>query len=322
MNRRIIILGANGFIGGWLWRRFSEGREYKTLGFSSADCNLLSAASLEQALADLHRDDVMVMASAITRLRANTFEAMLANIQMVENLCRFLMRRPVAQLIYLSSVDVYGCLERKFRRRKTLINETFELKPDDYYGIGKVISELILKNRLSDRGVAVTVLRLSGVFGPGDKQQSLIARFIQAVIQQGRVTIYGDGQDRRDYLYVDDVYTAVAKAIECRLQDTVNVVSGHSYSIVEIVGIIKSLTQCPCEIKFKKIEHPLKERIKDMRFDNAYLQKVLVGVSLHDLSWGIAQYLKASGKTGGTEQGSRLLASRQSPGPVWQAVCV
>jgi len=291
MNKRVIILGANGFMGGWLLRRF-ETRQDHVLGFSSAECNLLSVQSIESALADISPKDVLIMAAAITRRRANTFEAMQTNIQMVENLSRVLVQHPVHQVIYLSSVDIYGCLEKKFKKKNILITEKFELKADDYYGTGKVVSELILKNRLGSKDTAVTILRLPGVFGLGDREESLVARFIKAVTEKGRVTIYGDGQDKRDYLYVDDVCAAAAEAVECRLDDTVNVVRAKSYSICEIVELIKAATRCSCEVEFKRIAPSQDERIKNMQFDNSYLRKVLPGLSVHDLSWGVAQYLE------------------------------
>jgi len=292
MNKRVIILGANGFMGGWLFKRFEDAKDYQVKGLTSRDCNLLSPDSLEHALADINQNDTIVMAAAITRLRANTFESMLANIQMIENLSRFLVKNPANQVVYLSSVDVYGCLEKKNKKKNALINEFFELKPDDYYGTGKVVSELILENQVGEKGTAVSILRLPGVYGPGDRDESLIARFIKAVTEKGEVTIYGDGQDKRDYLYVEDVYEVTVQAIECRLDDTVNVVSAKSYSICEIVELIKSVTRCSCEVEFKKVMPSQDERIKNMQFDNSYLRKVLPGLSVHDLSWGVSQHVE------------------------------
>jgi len=292
MNKRVIILGAHGFMGWGLFKHFSGEKKIQVKGLSSRDCNLLSPDSIEHALADLNQNDIVVMAAAVTRLRANNFESMLANIQMVENLCRHLVRNPIDHVVYLSSVDVYGCLEKKFKKKNTFINESFELKPNDYYGTGKVVGELIFKNQVEPQGTAVSILRLPGVFGPGDREESLIARFIKAVTEKGKVTIFGDGQDKRDYLYVDDVHAAAASAIEHRLNDTVNVVSGKSYSICEIVELIKSATYCPCDVEFKKVVTSQEERIKNMQFDNSYLRKVLPELHVHDLSLGISQRLR------------------------------
>src|SRR3989338_998924 len=214
MRKRIIILGKSGFIGGSLFKGFSQNGEYETAGFSSKECDLLSPDSAQKALSDLKKEDIVVMAAAITRTSENTFSSFLKNVQMIENLGQAISRRPVSQLIYLSSVDVYGCLERNFKRKNTKINESFDLRPDDYYGIGKGTREVLLRNYLAKQNIILTVLRLCGVYGPGDKDRSLIGRFIQSVTQGEKIRIYGDGSDRRDYLYIHGVYRVVDQSVK------------------------------------------------------------------------------------------------------------
>ena len=290
MKKRIVILGTNGFIGNWLLKRFSSDQQFSVTGFNAQECNLLSPASTKDALSDLNRNDILIMAAAITRLKDNSLEAMMKNIQMVENLIRVISERPVHQFIYLSSVDVYGCLERKFIKKNQRITEQFELKPDDYYGVGKVACEFLLRNQLGDKKIALSILRLPGVFGPGDETKSLIGRFIQSITEEGKVCIYDNGEDRRDYLYIEDVYTTVRKCIEHRLNDIVNVVSGKNYSIREIVDLIKKTLDSSCQVEFKEAIDHENERIKNMQFDPEHLLAVLPDLKIHDLFWGIKCY--------------------------------
>lgn len=292
MSKRVIILGANGFIGSGLLKRFKEERDSEVLGFSSQDCNLLSLDSVKKALSNVSGQDVLVLAAAITRSRENTAESMMKNIQMVENTIKVVAQQRIAQAVFFSSVDVYGCLERKFPKN-VLITEKFALKPDDYYGTGKVACEVLLQNELRDKGVDVLILRLPGVFGPGDGAQSLIGRFTQSIAQKGVVTVYGTGEDRRDYIYIDDVFQIVKSAIANRLNATVNLVSGQNYSIREIVDMISKAMDTPCRIEAKEVLDTENERIKNMRFDPAFLRQCLPDFEIHDLSWGIKRYLKS-----------------------------
>ena len=286
-NQRIHILGANGFIGQALHKRFSEGR-YEVRGFSTQTCNLLSIDSIKKSLGDLNLDDVVVIAAAITRLKDNSFDAMMKNIQMMENLVTVLGQKNIRQCIYLSSVDVYGCLERKFIA-KGPTTEQFALKPDDHYGIGKVAGELILRLGLDQTKTALAILRMPGVFGPGDQMKSLIGNLIKSIVEQGKITITGDGQDRRDYLYTDDLYGVVEKSILHQLNDTVNVVSGRNFSIVQIAEMLQKI-QGPFKIEFQPIKDSTNERIKNMDFNNAHLRKMLPDAQVHDLSYTIGKY--------------------------------
>ncbi len=292
MSKRVIILGKSGFIGGWLFKRFSEDKSFKVKGFSSQECNLLSLDSTEHALSDLKRDDIVIMAAAVTRTKENTFAAFLKNIQMAETVSRVLHDCPVRQLVYLSSIDVYGSLEKKFNIQKKRISECGKPNPDDYYAMAKVTSEFLLQSQLTKNHTALSILRLPGVYGPGDGGQSLIGQFIRSMTQEGKVSIFGDGGDRRDYLYVDDVYRIVKEAIRIRFDGILNAVSTKSTSVLEIAQLIKFLSGCECAITFEPVKDKENERIKNMRVSNSLLQRTFPDFRFRELAQGISVYLK------------------------------
>ena len=292
MKKRIIILGCRGFIGSMLLKKFSADKQYEVVGFSSQECDLLSSASTQRALGRLKKDDVVIMASAITRLKENTFEAMMKNIQMVENITRVLVDRRVSQFIYLSTIDVFGSLERNSNARNFKINEDCELAPDEYYGLSKMSCELLLKKHLAGGGIHLAILRFPGVYGPGDCAKSLIGRFIHSAIKEGRISIKGDGSDLRDYIYIDDVCSSAQEAIRTGLNKAINIVSDKSCSIKQIAQMIQSALEKECVIEYQEEKHSDHSRRKHMQFDNARLQKVLPGVKLSDLPRGISLYIE------------------------------
>lgn len=87
--KTIIILGASGFIGGNLLRELSSNKGYDVKGCSSKDCDLLSLESLNMALSSATEDDVVIMAAAIPRRKEDSFDAMMKNIIMAENMSNF-----------------------------------------------------------------------------------------------------------------------------------------------------------------------------------------------------------------------------------------
>jgi nucleoside-diphosphate-sugar epimerase len=105
MPKKIIILGASGFIGGYLLKNFSANISYDVKGYSSKECNLLSLKSVDRALSSTTPDDVIIMTSAITRQREDSFGAMIKNILMAENVSKFIEQHypsPLIIMVYLN----------------------------------------------------------------------------------------------------------------------------------------------------------------------------------------------------------------------------
>lgn len=287
LPERIIILGSSGFIGARILEKFLLSRNLTVKGFSSNDCDLLSADVVSEILSDLTLGDVLIMASAITRLKENSFNSMIKNIQMVENVCGVILKRPVRQLIYLSTVDIYGInLDRN-----TKISEKLRPDPGDYYALSKITGEFLFRKECNKLNIPLTVLRLSGVYGPGDKGGGAVRSFILSALNERKITIYGKGSDLRDYIYVDDVYEIINAAIGKRLNNTVNVATGRSYSIIQIAKIIKSLLPYKIDIEFMPKSGNLEKRAGDMIFDCAWLKSTFPGFKMTDLREGTSLYL-------------------------------
>lgn len=283
---KIAILGASGFIGKRLFDKFSLYRDSEVKGFSSNDCDLLSMNNATDVLSDLTRNDVLVMTSAITRLRENTYDSMLKNIQMVENMSRMLVKHPVGQFVYLSTVDVYGVYVKNVK-----ISEKLEVNPNDYYAISKVIGEFLLKKECATKDIPLAILRLSGVYGPGDNGKSTIGAFIQSVVKERKICIYGNGKDMRDYVYVDDIYKIVNEAIMKKSNRTINVATGRSYSILQVVDMIKSLSPYKFQLEFGPRTIKDEKRIGDMIFDCSLLMEEFPNLQLMELREGISCYI-------------------------------
>ena len=290
MNKRVIILGSGGYIGSWLLKRFLSEKNCEVVGLSSRECDLLSLSSVTSALSDLNRNDVVIVTAAITRLKENTYNSLVKNVQMAENLGVVMAKRLAGQVIYLSSIDVYGSLEKNFKAKDIALTESSELNPDDYYGISKAAGEMLLKKCAGETDTPLTILRLPGVYGPGDNNAGTIFKLMSQIAERGKVEIYGDGQDRRYYLYIDDLYRVIAEAIQERSNTVLNIVNDENVSILEIVEYIQSAVKRKCELIFRPVAESGRERIRHMTIDNTKLHKVLPQVILTELPQGISLY--------------------------------
>lgn len=288
-TKRVIILGSSGFIGKYLLDKFSNTSGIRTTGFSSKELNLLSPRQLKRKLSDLTPIDILIVAAAITRLKENTFGSMLKNIRMVENIANFIADHPIGQVVYMSTIDVYGIDIKKGIK----ITEQTPLCPHDYYAISKIAGEFLLKRVCANKSVPLVILRLAGIYGPGDRNKSTIYTIVSTALRKKKIYIYGDGRNLRDNVYVDDVYAIIKYAIDKGLNLMVNVATGKSYSIFEIANIVKSSLPIKVDIDYKsnRIEKT-DERAQGLVFNCSHFRKSFCGLELLDLKDGIPVYLK------------------------------
>lgn len=294
----ILILGARGFVGSSLTRHLNN-RGYKTITPSSQECDLLSKEQTLYYFSSLTTPVRIVFCARVTRQKENSFQSMLENIQMVQSLKESILPGTVNSIVYLSSADVYGFPLEAITEKTTVC-------PRGYYGLGKFVGEVIL-GMLSPLAIPVTTLRLPGIYGPGDGQQSVVGQLYNQLICTGRVTIYGDGETLRDYVEVEDVCSIVEHFIEWPLNEILNIVTGKSISINEMVSLIAKEMGLSPNIVYQEI----KQRAhNNLVFCHRNVTERIPGFSFVSIAQGIAKYVndfrKADKKTGvGMNEGGK-----------------
>lgn len=147
----------------------------------------------------------------------------------------------VERLLLMSSAGpVYGASTAP-------VDETRPPDPTTAYGRLKVAEEVLARD-LVPQGVVVTALRCTNLYGPAQeagRQQGLIPVVLDLARRGEVVRIFGDGDQRRDYVHVDDVADVVARLLSIDPVDpehptgTVNVALGRQSSVVEVIDEIE-----------------------------------------------------------------------------------
>lgn len=282
---KIHILGSSGFIGSYLFKKFNENKNYDVKGYSSKKCNLLNPESIKDALQKITEEDSIIMTSSIVRLKENSLESMVTNIKMADNISKFIEKNKVKRFIFLSTTDVYGIIEPN-----KIINEKLLLNPNDYYSVSKLSSEYILRKNCSDNNIPLFILRLSAAYGPNDDGKSTINKLVKSA-DEGKIIIKGDGKDKRDFIYIDDVYRIIQEGIANKTNTTLNIATGKSYSINRIVNIIKKYYPNDFLIEYSPKEKISQKRNKNMVFDISLFKENFPDFEFTDIEKGIETYI-------------------------------
>lgn len=274
---KIIITGASGFIGSRLVevarKTYGDGN---VIGFSSsaAKGNIVYNDEAgfglgEAALACVEGADVLIHAGAFTPkcgAEANQIAACTSNITFTEKLFEVNWKN-LKKIIYLSSIDVYS-------NGSGSIDEMTATLPNSLYGLSKLYAERMVTLYASNRGINSLVLRIGHVYGPGEeKYAKVIPKTIQNIQAGKDVELWGEGEELRSFIYIDDVVTAILNGV--KLQEdpgVINVVSGYQISIKELLKMIVGISGRNVTIRKRKFSGVP----RDFIFNNAKIKRYLL----------------------------------------------
>jgi UDP-glucose 4-epimerase len=250
---RILVTGGAGFIGSHLCRRLladghtvsvvdneSTGRRENVPAqacFVSGD--VTRSAEVEPTFAE-GLDAVCHIAGQVSIIRAfsDPVADLRTNVEGTLNILQLCLKYRVPRLLYASSMTLYGDC------RNIPTPETEPCRPDSYYGITKLAAERYVHATAArpDLGfpLGVTSLRMFSVYGPGqafdNPYQGVLGIFSGNLLRGEPITIYGDGEQTRDFVYIDDIIDGWALALSnaASAGSVFNLGSGRALSIKEL----------------------------------------------------------------------------------------
>jgi UDP-glucose 4-epimerase len=166
-----------------------------------------------------------------------------SNASITINLAEALKGCPVRRVVFASSGGtVYGLPQ------SVPIPETHPLLPISAYGVSKVVSEHYLRILLpvASPECRVVVLRLANVYGEGQiatKAQGVVAAFFERIVRNQPLEIWGDGQQQRDFVHVEDVARAIGRALDADVDPfaVFNIGSGRALSLFDLIGEMRAV---------------------------------------------------------------------------------
>ena len=245
---KIGITGAYGFVGRHLLDALISMPEVEVEPFDKKKYSLFQMESMKPFVED---KEVIFHLAGVNR---DTKEALiktnvLGTLNVLEAITAYAKRD--VQLVYLSSFQVY-----KPPDKPETVNELYPAQPENIYGISKKTAEEII----SCYPIKSVIFRGSNFFGPGCKPHynSVISTFCDLLSHNKPFTVYGSGEQGRDFLYISDVIQVFLQVMNHQQEgvEIVNLCCGKVVTVNQIIGMLS-------EISGKKIEVNYKDNSRD-----------------------------------------------------------
>lgn len=235
---RTIVLGSGGFIGGAILRKLA-GSGHSVVGRGRKELDLLAQGAPEQLASLLRPDDALVIVSANAPCKNPAM--MLQNIGMMASVCEALAKRPLAHLVYISSDAVYadGPLP---------LTEASPAAPTNLHGAMHLAREQMLLNVAGATPVAL--LRPTLVYGAGDPHNGYGPNRFRRQANDGEtILLFGEGEECRDHVDVDDIAEIVRLVLDHRSAGVLNIATGTVASFRTLAE--KAIALAPRQVEIK-----------------------------------------------------------------------
>ena len=150
-------------------------------------------------------------------------------------------------LIYPSSCEIYG-------DSRGPIKEDFPISPTNPYAASKAAIDRFCYTYHRCYGLDVKIVRLFNPYGPNQQLNKIMPTFYFKAIRDTPITVYGDGTDTRDYVYIRDIVKGLWSARKLQTGRAVNLATGKATTNLEVANLIKGFTESRSEIIF--VDYP------------------------------------------------------------------
>lgn len=292
MGKQYLITGGEGFIGRNLREHLRKlGNDSKTLDITGKPDYKISVTAFDE-LNNIKEDfDGIFHLAATTsppQFEDDPLSGFQVNANGTLNILEFAKRKGIRKVVLASSSATYG-------NSKSISME--DKLPDRYsnlYPITKVLNEHLARYYSLRGEIECVSLRYFNTYGPGENSKSQYAsvvwRFIKSIYNNETPLIYGDGEQKRDFIYVDDNARGTSLAMDKGIPgESYNIGSGTSITFNEIYKMVKEEMRSPVEAQH--ILNPLKSYQYFTQADISKAKKDLGFIPEYDLRKGIRKML-------------------------------
>jgi dTDP-glucose 4,6-dehydratase len=268
-TKRVLVTGGAGFISSNFIRHLLQSTPYEVVSLDAltyaGNVENLADVMTHERLSFVHGDirdedlvrdvvsevDVIVNAAAESHveksIEAGASEFVTTNVQGTRVLLDAIRERPVDRFILISSSEVYGTAQYE------PMDEEHPLLPRSPYAATKAGADRLAYSYFVTYDLPIVIVRPFNNYGPRQHPEKVVPRFILQALCGEPLTIHGDGEASRDWLYVDDDAEAIEALIEAELDvvagEVINVATGVDISIEAIADRVLEMLGKPPELR-------------------------------------------------------------------------
>jgi GDP-D-mannose 3', 5'-epimerase len=309
----IVICGAGGFIGGALTHYFHDqgftrirAVDKKPLPdwyqrISGVECLSMDLSERENAIRAVEGAVEVYNLAAdmggmgfIEHFRVECLRSVLINTHLIEAAYRAGAQR----YFFSSSACAYNTdLQQDPNVRALKESDAYPAMAERGYGWEKLISEMFCQEYWAERSLKTFIARFHNVYGPHgtwdggrEKAPAAICRKVIAAKDTGdhTITIWGDGQQTRSFMYIDDCVLGIDQIMHCEqlIATPINLGSSELVSINELVSIVEEIAEIKLE---RHYDLSAPRGVAGRNSDNTFIQSVLGWEPSTPLRQGLAQ---------------------------------
>jgi UDP-glucose 4-epimerase len=262
-RKKILVTGGAGFIGSNIVRKLIQSYEAEITvlddlftgdqkNLSGLKCNFVKGSVEDINLVDNCISEVDIVfhlaARNIIISNKNAREDLNVNVIGSFNILESCLKNNIERVVYTSSASIYG------NQSKLPIQETDSKDFLSFYSASKYSGEVYAKAFFEVHQLPISIVRYSNVYGSyplyNNRYSGVISKFLDAVMKQEPIIIHGDGEQTRDYTYIEDaVNGTIAAAIYPKaLGEVYNIGTGIETSVNRVAQTLLEITKSESEI--------------------------------------------------------------------------
>ena len=283
MKKNVLITGGSGFIGSYVVDALVKNKYKVTIldlnqpkrkDVKFIQGSILDKSIIRSALKNINIIFHLAAVSDITKVKEIPVKTIKTNILGTTFLLEGARNANIDRFVFASSIYSYGAA-------------------GNLYTTSKTASELIIKNYKLIYGQKFTILRYATAYGPRNREVDAVSIFVRRALKNLDLIIHGNGQQKRNYVYAEDLGYGSLFALEKKAANKIiTLVSKRDTKIIDLARMIIKITKSKSKIFFDKKKRRLDDFTSLFSYKSNHEKNLMIWRPKHSLEKGLKKYIK------------------------------
>ena len=283
MKKNVLITGGSGFIGSHVVDALVKNKYKVTIldlnhpkrkDVKFIQGSILDKSIIRSALKNINIIFHLAAVSDITKVKEIPLKTIKTNILGTTFLLEGARNANIDRFVFASSIYSYGAA-------------------GNLYTTSKTASELIIKNYKLIYGQKFTILRYATAYGPGNRKVDAVSIFVSRALKNLDLIIHGNGQQKRNYIYAEDLGNGSLFALEKKVTNKIiTLVSKRDTKIIDLARMIIKITKSKSKIFFDKKKRRLDDFTSVFSYKSNHEKNLMIWRPKYSLEKGLKKYIE------------------------------